>query len=161
LRTYGSPNRDPRQRVITVSYLAILPDLPDPVAGGDARTARWIPVQRALRRRTTLAFDHARILTDALEQARRRLEYTTVATAFCPPEFTVADLRNVYEIVWGEPLDPRNFHRKMTGIGDFLIPTGGHTTHHGGRPAALFRRGKPKPSHPPILRTTQAGAARQ
>src|SRR5437660_4255474 len=93
LRTYGAPNRDPRRRVITVCYLALVPDLPVPVAGGDASSAEWLPVSRVLRRARQLAFDHAKIIKDALERARGKLEYTTLATAFCPPAFTITDLR--------------------------------------------------------------------
>jgi 8-oxo-dGTP diphosphatase len=152
LHTYGAPNRDPRGRVISIAYLAILPDLPEPVAGGDARGAQWVEARQAQRRRANLAFDHDRILADAIERARARLEYTTLATAFCPPHFTVADLRKVYEIMWDRSLDARNFHRKITGIDDFLIPIGQHTTKHGGRPAALYRTGKADKLHPAILR---------
>ncbi|MEV6362141.1 NUDIX hydrolase [Nocardia asteroides] len=152
LRTYGSPRRDPRQRVITVAYLAIVPDLPEPVAGGDARTATWVPVRQVLRRRSDLAFDHARILADGVEHARRQLEYTTIAATFCPPHFTVSDLRNVYEIVWGQTIDMRNFHRKVMSVEDFLIPTGERTAKSGGRPAALYRRGSAETLHPAILR---------
>jgi 8-oxo-dGTP diphosphatase len=154
LRTYGSPDRDPRQRVITVCYIAFVPDLPAPSAGGDARTATWLPVDKVLRKRTTMAFDHKRIVTDAVERARSKIEYTTLATAFCDDEFTVSDLRRVYEIIWGHPLDPRNFHRKVTGVEGFLEPTGERTTRQGGRPAALFRKGTATLLHPPILRAT-------
>nr|WP_245950435.1 NUDIX domain-containing protein [Saccharothrix carnea] len=152
LRTYGAPDRDPRRRVITVCYLAFVPGLPSPTAGGDAADANWVPVDAVLRKRSRLAFDHKKILADAVERARSKLEYTTLAAAFCPPEFTVSDLRQVYEIVWGEELDPRNFHRKVTSVAGFLVPTGGRTS-RGGRPAALFRRGPAEVLHPAILRT--------
>ncbi|MEU7628634.1 NUDIX domain-containing protein [Nocardia sp. NPDC049220] len=161
LRTYGSPNRDPRRRVVTVCYLAFVPDLPAPEAGGDARTAAWTPVESVLNVHTELAFDHKRIVADAVERARSKLEYTTLATRFCPPEFTVAELRKVYEIVWGEPLDQRNFHRKITGAEGVLIPTGEQTNRNGGRPAALYRCGTATILHPAILRTTtQSGLNR-
>ncbi|OLF10386.1 NUDIX hydrolase [Actinophytocola xanthii] len=152
LGAYGAPDRDPRGRVVTVCYLALMPDLPLPVAGGDARSAEWVPVQRVLRRRAGVAFDHAKIIKDAVERARSKLEYTTLATAFCSPEFSVSELRRVYEIVWGQPIDPRNFHRKVTSIEDFLVPTGKYTTRDGGRPAALYRRGSATLLHPAILR---------
>jgi 8-oxo-dGTP diphosphatase len=153
LRTYGTPDRDPRRRVVTVCYLAFVPDLPTPEAGGDTRAAAWAPIQAALDGCTKLAFDHERIAADAVERARSKLEYTTLATRFCPPEFTVAELRRVYEIVWGEVLDQRNFHRKITGAEGVLIPTGEQTTRQGGRPAALYRCGPAAMLHPAILRT--------
>ncbi|RSM78559.1 NUDIX hydrolase [Kibdelosporangium aridum] len=157
LRTYGAPDRDPRQRVITVCYLAFAPDLPSPTAGGDARAATWMPVDKALHKRTTIAFDHKQIITDALERARNKIEYTTLAATFCEPEFTVSDLRKVYEIIWAQPIDPRNFHRKVTGVPGFLIPTGDRTIRHGGRPATLYRKGPATLLHPPILRAAPHG----
>ncbi|NIZ90574.1 NUDIX hydrolase [Kineococcus rubinsiae] len=146
--TYGAPGRDPRQRVVTVAYLALAPDLPLPVAGTDAADARWVPLAEA----GPLAFDHARLLAEAVERARAKLEYTPLATAFCPPEFTVAQLRRVYEAVWGRALDARNFHRKVTGAAGFLEPVGATTARDGGRPAQLFRRGPATSLHPPLLR---------
>ena len=98
------------------------------------------------------AFDHRQILTDGVERARAKLEYSPLATALCPEEFTVGELRRVYEAVWGVALDPRNFHRKVTGTPDFLVPTGGSTNRHGGRPAQLFRRGSATLLNPPMLR---------
>lgn len=99
-----------------------------------------------------LAFDHAQILSDGVERARSKIEYSSLATAFCPTEFTVGELRRVYEAVWGVALDPRNFHRKVTGTPGFLVPTGGTTTRQGGRPAQLFRAGGATLLNPPMLR---------
>ncbi|PXX69083.1 8-oxo-dGTP diphosphatase [Nocardia tenerifensis] len=152
LRTYGAPNRDPRRRVVTVCYLAFIPDLPPPVAGGDARAAAWTPVASLLSPDTELAFDHKRIVADAVERTRSKLEYTTLATRFCPPEFTITELRRVYEIVWGQTLDQRNFHRKITAAKGALIPTGQQTTRNGGRPATLYRPGPESVLHPAIPR---------
>ncbi|MDX3072456.1 NUDIX domain-containing protein [Streptomyces sp. MI02-7b] len=154
LATYGDPQRDPRMRVVSVAHLVLAPDLPAPRAGGDARSARWAPVGELLRNGEdgALAFDHARILGDGVERARSKLEYSALATAFCPPEFTVGELRRVYEVVWGVALDPRNFHRKVTGTVGFLVPTGGTTTRQGGRPAQLFRAGGATILNPPMLR---------
>ncbi|WP_346129471.1 NUDIX hydrolase [Lentzea roselyniae] len=148
LATYGEPRRDPRMRVVSVAYLALAPDLPVPVAGTDAAAASWVPVSEV----STLAFDHARILSDGVERARAKLEYTPLGTEFCGAEFTVAELRRVYEIVWGISLDPRNFHRKVTGVDGLLEATGETTTRDGGRPAALFRRGPATALHPPLVR---------
>ncbi|MGW8377281.1 NUDIX domain-containing protein [Streptomyces sp. ODS28] len=164
LATYGDPQRDPRMRVVSVAHLALAPDLPAPVPGGDARSARWAPVGELLENGETagggregelapsLAFDHGRILADGVDRARSKIEYSSLATAFCPPEFTVGELRRVYEAVWGVALDPRNFHRKVTGTPGFLVPTGGTTTRQGGRPAQLFRAGGATLLNPPMLR---------
>jgi 8-oxo-dGTP diphosphatase len=149
LGSYGDPGRDPRQRVVTVAHLALVPDQPTPRAGTDATAARWAPVAEVT---PGLAFDHDRVLADGLDRARAKLEYTSLATSFCGPEFTVAELRRVYEVVWGQRLDPRNFHRKVTGAPGFLEPTGGTTTRDGGRPAQLYRRGPAELLHPPLLR---------
>ncbi|AVT33408.1 NUDIX hydrolase [Plantactinospora sp. BC1] len=155
LGTYGSPKRDPRGRVVTVAYLALLPDLPTPVAGTDAAAADWLPVSRVADAR--LAFDHDVILADGLERARAKLEYTPLATAFCPPEFTIARLRTVYETVWNSRLDPRNFHRKVTSTPGFVEPAGRVTEGDRGRPAQLFRRGPAELLHPPMLRPPVTG----
>ncbi|WP_328718980.1 NUDIX hydrolase [Streptomyces sp. NBC_00247] len=162
LATYGAPARDPRMRVVSVAHLALSPDLPAPRAGGDANSARWAPVDDLLavgadtaqeaESPAPLAFDHSRILADGVERARSKIEYSSLATAFCPPEFTVGELRRVYEAVWGVVLDPRNFHRKVTGTPGFLVPSGGTTTRQGGRPAQLFRAGSATVLNPPMLR---------
>lgn len=152
LATYGTPGRDPRGRVVTVAYLALLPDLPTPTAGSDAADARWIFVDELLDDPGTLAFDHHRILCDGVERARAKLEYSPLAAAFCEEEFTIAELRRIYEAVWGLPLDPRNFHRKVTATPGFVEPTGRTTTRDGGRPAQLYRRGPAQLLHPAMLR---------
>jgi len=149
LATYGAPARDPRGRVVSVAHLAMMPDLPIPRAGSDASSATWAPVESVLGR---LAFDHDTILGDAVERSRWLLEYTTLATAFCPPSFTIGDLRAVYEVVWGGPVDPRNFSRKVMNTEGFVEATGEKRTPEVGRPAGLFRRGPAKTLNPPILR---------
>ena len=150
LASYGAPERDPRGHVITVAHLALLPDPDTPVAGGDAAAATWWPYRTLSGRR--LAFDHSRILADGVERARSKLEYTPLAAAFCSPEFTIADLREVYEAVWGVPLDPRNFHRKVTRTTGFVKPTNRFTVGEPGRPARLFRPGTTTTLYPPMLR---------
>jgi 8-oxo-dGTP diphosphatase len=151
LATYGAPDRDPRSRVVSVAYLAIAPDLPIPTAGSDARSARWATVDEV---RGTLAFDHDDILDDAVERARSRLEFTTLATAFCGPTFTIGDLRGVYEVVWNTPLDPRNFNRKVVHTEGFVEPTGTKRLPETGRPASLYRRGPAQSLNPPLMRNT-------
>jgi 8-oxo-dGTP diphosphatase len=154
LATYGAPDRDPRGRVVSVAHLALLPDLPLPTAGTDAADAAWhrLDALPGGEPAGTLAFDHDRMVADGVERARAKLEYTPLAAAFCPSEFTVAELRHVYEAVWDQRLDPRNFHRKVTGTPGFVTPTGRTTTRHGGRPAQLYRTGTATLLHPPLLR---------
>jgi 8-oxo-dGTP diphosphatase len=143
LASYAAPDRDPRGRVLTVGHLALVPDLPEPPGDGG-----WVPVDEA----GTLAFDHTQILADGVERACAKLEYTTLAAAFCPPEFTISQLRRVYEAVWGTSPDPRNFSRKVTSTPDFLVPTGTKVSSGRGRPGQLFRRGPATALHPPMLR---------
>ncbi|WP_173042386.1 NUDIX hydrolase [Phytohabitans flavus] len=152
LRTFAAPARDPRGRVVTVAYLAIAPDLPVPVGGSDARAARWQPVWSVLSGHVKLAFDHLGIVEYGVDRARSKLEYTTLATAFCPEVFTMTELRRVYEVVWGVSIDARNFHRKVTNAADFLEPTGERRVLETGRPAALYRRGPARTLFPPMLR---------
>lgn len=149
LGTYGNPGRDPRGRVVAVAYLALAPDLPLPTAGSDAAAARWWAVDDLL---GELAFDHTQILTDGVERARGKLEYTPLAAAFCADPFTIAELRHVYEVVWGAELDPRNFHRKVTSTDGFVVPVEGTTTRDGGRPAQLYRAGASDVLRPPLMR---------
>jgi 8-oxo-dGTP diphosphatase len=151
LASYGEPGRDPRMRTVTVAYIALAADLPTPTAGTDAADARWQSVSSAAAD-GALAFDHGRILRDGVERARSKLEYTCLATAFCPPTFTISELRRVYEVVWGARLDPRNFHRKVTGADGFVAETDETTTRDGGRPARLYRAGSSPYLHPPLLR---------
>ena len=154
LAAYGDPGRDPRFRVVTVAWLALGANLPEPTAGSDAAEARWVPVAEALgpSAEGALAFDHDRILADGVERARAKLEDTGYAAALCGETFTVADLHAVYEAVWGVELDRANFHRKVTGVPGFLTPTGEVREGARGRPARVYR-GDPRATlSPPILR---------
>jgi 8-oxo-dGTP diphosphatase len=141
---YGDPGRDPRMNVVTVAYLAVLRTVGSVVAGTDAAAAALIPVSDALGGKIELAFDHARIVHDAVERVRVDLGLTGIATAFVGPTFTVAELRTVYEAVWGMHLDGANFRRRVVAESGWVIPTGrrarpGST---GGKPAELFRAGR-------------------
>ncbi|GAA2828573.1 NUDIX domain-containing protein [Kitasatospora paracochleata] len=158
LGSYGAPDRDPRMHVVSVAHLAFAPDLPDPQAGSDAAAAAWHPVDTL--DPAALAFDHARILADALDRARAKLEYTPLAAAFLGPDFTIPELRAVYESVWGDPLHPGNFHRKVLSVPGFLRPTGDTTPHgspRGGPRARRYRLGDATRLHPPLLRPAPDG----
>jgi 8-oxo-dGTP diphosphatase len=154
LAAYGDPGRDPRFRVVTVAWLALGANLPEPTAGSDAAEARWVPVAEALgpAAKAALAFDHDRILADGVERARAKLEDTGYAAALCGETFTVADLHAVYEAVWGVELDRANFHRKVTGVPGFLTPTGEVREGARGRPARVYRGDRRATLSPPILR---------
>jgi 8-oxo-dGTP diphosphatase len=182
LASYGRPDRDPRGRVVTVAYLAFAPAGDLPRMAGNPADVRWCPVaelasagqvrcQRAAAQPAAneptmgtpaanrppgrwLAFDHETILADGVERARAKLEYSALGTAFCTEPFTAAELRRVYEAVWGVPLDPRNFWRKVSSTPGLLVPVPGRSVPGptGGRPAARFRRGPATMLHPPILR---------
>ncbi len=155
VRTYSEPGRDPRMRVVSVAFAALLPDPPEPRAGTDAAEARWTPYARA----TGLAFDHDRILADARDRVGARLESTCLATAFCPPEFTLGELQQVYESVWGTVLDRPNFRRKVLATPGFVepVPGGARLTGGRGKPAALYRAGPATALHPPLPRAPREG----
>jgi 8-oxo-dGTP diphosphatase len=135
LYTFGDPHRDPRGRVVTVAYYALLTGEPAPLAAGtDAGAARWMPA----RKHPPLAFDHERILAYALERLTNKLEYTTVGFQLLPKKFTLGQLQRVYEAVLGRPLDKRNFRRKMALLG-VLKPLKEWTQDGPRRPAQLYR----------------------
>ncbi len=140
---YGDPGRDPRMNVVTVVYLAVLREVGGVVAGTDAADAALIPVSEALNGKIELAFDHARIVRDAVERVRFDLELKGIATAFVGPAFTLAELRAVYEAVWGVQLDGANFRRSVVADDGWVIPTGRRARpgSAGGKPAELYRAG--------------------
>jgi 8-oxo-dGTP diphosphatase len=142
--TYGDPERDPRMNVVTVAYLAVLRDVGAVVAGTDAADAALVPVSNVLEEKIDLAFDHLRIVRDAIERVRVELEVSGIATAFVGATFTLAELRVVYEAVWGVQLDGANFRRSVVAEDGWVIPTGRRARPGtaGGKPAELFRAGQ-------------------
>jgi len=140
LYTFGQPGRDPRTRVISVAYYALLPGpdsgLPasEPEAGTDAAEARWWSVDNL----PSLAFDHAAILEMALARLRAKLGYTSVAYALLPDEFTLTELQTVYEIILGHTLDKRNFRKKMLAA-EIMEATPRQKRDGAHRPAQLYR----------------------
>ncbi len=133
LYSFGDPGRDPRGRVITVAYFALISADRSPlVAGTDAADARWF----AVRDLPVLAFDHCKILDYALERLRNKLEYTTVGFQLLPSRFSLTELQEVYEAILGKKLDKRNFRRKLLLL-KVLRPTREYR-HGGRRPARLY-----------------------
>lgn len=156
LKTYSAPDRDPRMRVVSVAYVAIAADLPNPVAGSDARNARWWAVADVLDAEgPVLAFDHAEILNDALERVRSKIEYTTLATEFVEEPFTLPELHRVYAAIWGFEPDLGNFRRKVLKTTGFVEATAdkGNADVAGGRRPLLYRRGTAVTLQPPMTRT--------
>ena len=140
---YGDPERDPRMNVVTVGYLAVLRDVGAIVAGSDAVDAALTPVSTVLNGELELAFDHLRIVRDAIDRVRVELEVSGIATAFVGTTFTMAELRAVYEAIWGVQLDAANFRRSVVGEEGWVVPTGRRARPGpaGGRPAELYRAG--------------------
>jgi len=133
LFTFGDPGRDPRGRVVTVAYYALISaDNAHLVASTDARAARWWPLAKHPR----LAFDHDRILDYAVERLRNKLEYTTVGFQLLPRRFTLTELQRVYEAILGRPLDKRNFRRKLALLG--ILKPVKERRRELGRPALLY-----------------------
>jgi 8-oxo-dGTP diphosphatase len=134
LYSFGEPQRDPRGRVISVAYFALISADRSPlVAGSDAADARWWP----MRELPELAFDHRTILDYSLERLRNKLEYTTVGFQLLPAKFSMTELQEVYEAILEKKLDKRNFRRKLDLL-KILRPTREYRR-GGRRPARLFQ----------------------
>lgn len=135
LYTFGRPDRDPRTRVITVAYFALVPyDAIHHRAGDDAAQTAWFSVFDL----PQMAFDHADIVDYALTRLRYKLEYTMVGFQLLPDVFTLSELQQAYETILGEQLDKRNFRRKILSA-DILEKTGRKKKEAEGRPAMLYR----------------------
>ncbi|MBE3561990.1 MAG: NUDIX hydrolase [Ktedonobacteraceae bacterium] len=135
LYTFGDPKRDPRTRVITVVYFALLDSERLQVrAADDASDVNWFPVYDL----PPLAFDHGEILNYTLNRLRGKLEYTTIAFNLLPEQFTLRELQRVYEIILHKKLDKRNFRKKILSTG-ILEDTGEKKMEGTHRPARLYR----------------------
>lgn len=133
LYSFGDPKRDPRGRIISIAYFALIAADHELRAGADASEASWWPVHGT----PPLAFDHAEILAYAIERLRNKLEYTTVGFQLLPSKFTLGELQTVYEAILGKTLDKRNFRRKIAELG-ILKPLREYRSDVG-RPAQLFQ----------------------
>ena len=152
LATFSAPQRDPRMRVASVAHLALLATdgrtLPELAMGSDAAAAEWLPVHDVLAN-ADLAFDHRDILGAGLDRLAGKIEYTLTASRLVPEEFTLNELRRVYQAVWDtERLDAGNFTRKMTGA---LRDTGRKVARGRGAPATVFKV-RDEYLSPPLIR---------
>lgn len=146
LHTFSAPARDPRSRVVSVTYLALLP------ASAQLRTTDaysaigWFPAHRPPR----LAFDHAEVLACAVARLRDKLQHSNVAWSLMPPTFTLGELNRVYDAVLGRRLDPRNFQRRVVELG--LVRATGQLRRGGAyRPARLYRFSHRRPVELPVI----------
>ena len=133
LYTFGDPKRDPRGRVITVAYYALVPNTQTLQAGTDASEAAWFPVSGL----PPLAFDHRKIVEYAHQRIRNKLDYTNVGFELLPNKFTLTELQLVHEAILGQPLDKRNFRRKITQKG--IVTPIREWVQTGRKPAQLYR----------------------
>lgn len=110
--TYTDPDRDPRERVITIAYLALV-NIQQVKGGDDAKEARWFPLDQI----PHLAFDHGVILLDAMGCLRQRIHFHPIGHDLLPEKFTLKQLQNLYEVILGRRFDRRNFTKKMLNLG--------------------------------------------
>lgn len=114
LFTYGDTDRDPRGRVISIAYYALVkPSLHNLKADTDASDAAWFSLDEV----PELAFDHQRILDMARERLRGKVRYQPIGFELLPERFTLSQLQRLYEIVLERPIDKRNFQRKFQRMG--------------------------------------------
>lgn len=135
LYTFGRPDRDPRGRVITTAYLALVrPDEIIVEAADDADDFVWADIHSL----PPMAFDHAEIIKKALDRLKSKILWQPIGMELLPDRFTLTELQQVYELVLGRPLDKRNFRRKILKFG-VLQPINRTTTRENGRPAQVYQ----------------------
>jgi 8-oxo-dGTP diphosphatase len=135
LYTFGALNRDPRERVVSIAYYALVKLAEhETKAATDAAAARWF----AVRKTPKLAFDHSDILATALTRLRGKLRYQPIGFELLPPKFTLSQIQHLYEAVLGVAIDKRNFRKKLLGF-DLLMPLKETLMAGAHRPAQLYR----------------------
>ena len=138
LFTFGKPGRDPRGRVISVAYMALVRPSDHVLAGGtDATEADWFPAVTVLSWKRKLAFDHAEIVRMAVMRLQSKVRYAPIGFNLLPPTFTLGELQRLYESVLFRPLDKRNFRRRILSMG--LLAEAGRQENVSHRAAALYR----------------------
>lgn len=119
LQTFTAVDRDPRERVMTIAFMAFVrQEKYEVIAGDDAAKAQWFPVKSL----PQLAFDHKEIITLALDKLRWKMTYEPLAFRLLNKTFTISQLQTIYEVVFDKRFDRRNFHKKLTSLG-YIIPT--------------------------------------
>lgn len=139
LYTFGQPERDPRERVVSTVYFALIPtDIITVKAATDASDAAWFAMDQL----PELAFDHQEILEMAKERLVAKLGYSTIAFQLMAETFTLSELQRVYEIILDETLDKRNYRKRILSL-DEIEDTGETRAEGAHRPAALYRLKNP------------------
>ena len=139
LYTFGRPDRDPRERVISVAYYALVPiDWMQIRADSDAKNVGWFPCSRL----PVLAFDHRLIIDLARTRLASKLDYSTIALRFMPARFTLSELQQVYETITDAPLDKRNFRKRLLAY-QCIADTGEKRRNGKHRPARLYTMKSP------------------
>jgi 8-oxo-dGTP diphosphatase len=135
LYTFGAPKRDPRERVISVAYFALIPSQKQTLkAASDAESVDWFVIDELPK----LAFDHQDIIDIAHQRLVAKLDYSTLAFQFMPKEFTLSELQTVYEIILRQEVDKRNFRKWVLALGN-IEETGNERREGPHRPAKLYR----------------------
>tara|TARA_B100001996_G_C18652779_1_gene590087 strand:+ start:830 stop:1552 length:723 start_codon:yes stop_codon:yes gene_type:complete len=152
-KSYSDPKRDPRNnkdyQIISIAYVGItneekiIKENIEIKGGSDASEAKMIPVEEIIgKNKKNIAFDHLEIIKDAKQYIGERIEKESLALNFLPSEFTLSELRNVYEELWGKKLHQSNFERKINSIENFIIKTKNTKLTGSNRPAQLYKKGK-------------------
>lgn len=135
LYTFGHPKRDPRERVVSVAYYALIPTSGNELQpADDAVSAAWFDIDKL----PTLAFDHSEIINMAYKRLASKLDYSTIGFRLLPENFTLSEAQHVYEIIRNDKLDKRNFRKQITRSG-LIEETGQHRSNGRHRPARLYR----------------------
>ena len=140
LYTFGDIDRDPRKRIISVSYMALVPVEQLVFKAGERVSGAWlVDVEEILQSKDEIAFDHKQIIQVARERLANKVEYTDIVFHLVGEEFTLPELQNVYEILLGKPVYKANFRKKMASMieeTDYMTAGAAH------RPSRLYRRVK-------------------
>lgn len=136
LYTFGAPKRDPRDRAFSISYFALIEETERPLIwGSDSRTAQWFHIDKLPS--GNWAFDHEEIVKMAIKRLRGKLSYEPIGLSLLPEEFSLPELKNIYDVILGTELDRRNFYKKIKATG-LLIPTTTVPSTRG-KPTQLYR----------------------
>lgn len=146
-KSYSDPKRDPRNndsyQIISISFVGIThPEKIQTIAGSDAIKAEMMPVKDL--KNNEIAFDHLKIIDDAKKYLSEKIEKENIALDFLNSEFTLTELRNVYEQIWNTELHASNFERKVNSFGDFVSKTSKTKLTGNNRPASIYKKGTEK-----------------